>query len=141
MEEIDLLKNKLLGNCYSRISIGDTFDLCFDEFWLTSHNFSSADEDTINSRIAGFGPLSEAIDTGDIAKVTILATTLRKSITEVKLNPDASLELNFENGVRLRFTTDTEVVDWQWALTKNLQDPYIGFVICVFEQGKIKFNS
>jgi hypothetical protein len=33
--------------------------------------------------------------------------------------------LSFENGVTLMFTTNTDVVDWQWALNENGKDPYL----------------
>ncbi len=41
----------LLGNFYSRVSIGDTFDLYFDGFWLISQNISTSGEVILNNRL------------------------------------------------------------------------------------------
>lgn len=130
MRAIEILEEKLLGNFYSRISIGDTFDLCFENFCLISQNVLSPDEDTINQSISGYQPTGEAIDKEDIAKGTILTATLRKKVTEVSLNSYSSLELSFENGVRLKFTTDTEIMDWL-CLTLALDKVGGKFVIVV----------
>lgn len=141
MIAIEILEEKLLGNYYSRISIGDTFDLCFDNFWLISQNVLSPDEDSINQDLSGYQPTNEAIDKENIAKGAILTTTLRKEVTEVVLNFDSSLELRFENGVKLKFTTDTEIVDWQWAISENAQDPYLGCIVGVFEAGEVHLGN
>ncbi|ESP91528.1 MULTISPECIES: hypothetical protein [Pseudoalteromonas] len=141
MSDIEILEEKLLGNFYSRISIGDTFDLYFDSFWLISQNVISPDEEGLNRVISGYQPAKEAIDKEDIAKGIILTTTLRQKIAEVFLNSDLSLELSFENGVRLKFTTDTEIVDWQWAINENAQDPHIDCIVGVFEEGEIRHGN
>jgi len=131
----------LLGEFYSRISIGDTFDLCFDRFWLISHNVVSSDENALNKVITAYAPAVDSIDKEDIAKSIILAASLRKKINKVSLNPDSSLELCFENGVSIRFTTDTEIVDWQWAINEKGGDPYIGCSIGCFDAGKVEVGN
>ena len=138
MSIIDVLEEKLLGNFYSRISLGDTFDLYFDRFWLISQNVVSSDESILNKLVSDYPPSHEAIDKEDIAKCTILAATLRKKVIEVSLNPDSSLDLGFENGVRLLFTTDTEIVDWQWAINENAQDPYHSLIVGVLNSGEVQ---
>ncbi len=141
MSEIEILEEELLGNFYSRISLGDTFDLYFGNFWLIAQNVVSPDEVAINNRISEYSPASEAVDKDDVAKSTILTATLRKKITKISLNSDSSLELNFENGVKLTFTTDTEVVDWQWAINDEAQDPYLGCLLGVFDAGKVHLGN
>ena len=137
MSVIEILEERLLGSFYSRICVGDTFDLYFDGFWLISQNVVSKDEKYLNEKIiSGYEPADEAIDKEDISKILILATTLRKNITEVSLKTDASLEVAFENGVNLLFPTDTEIVDWQWAINENAQDPYSGCIVGVLESGE-----
>jgi hypothetical protein len=49
--------------------------------------------------------------------------------------------LSFENGVTLMFTTNTDVVDWQWALNENGKDPYLGFIVGCFNQGEVQVGS
>lgn len=48
MEAIEILKDKLIGNFYFRFSVGDTFDLYFDQFRLVSYNVIGSEEKQIN---------------------------------------------------------------------------------------------
>ncbi len=141
MSAIEVLEEKLLGNFYSRVSLGDTFDLYFDRFWLISQNMVSSDEAALNKLMSEYSTITEAIDKEDIAKATILTATLRKKVTKVVLNADSSLELSFENGVRLLFTTDTEIVDWQWAINEDAQDPYNSLIVGVLESGEVRLGN
>ena len=142
MNAIDILKEKLVGNFYSRISLGDTFDLCFDGFWLIAHNVVSNDEEQLNEQfIERYSSAAEAIDREDVAKSVVLCCTRRKKIVDVVLAPDSTLELIFENGISLSFPTSTETVDWQWAITVNGQEPHNGYLISVFESGEVQVGS
>ena len=115
MDEIEILKEKLVGNFYSRFSAGDKFDLYFDQFWLIAQNVVAPDEKQLNDTLfSKYPPANEAIDKEDIAKTVIISSTLRKNITGVALGSDSTLELVFENGVTLQFPTNTEIVDWHW---------------------------
>lgn len=142
MSVIEVLKEKLLGNFYSTFRVGDAFDLYFDGFWLIAHNVVSPDEDEINKQLSTvYQPASEAVDKEDVAKSVVLSSTLRKCITGVALLSDSSLELTFENGVKLLFPTNTEVVDWQWALNENANDPYLGCILGVFASGEAQLGN
>ena len=142
MSVIELLQEKLLGNFYSMFRVGDAFDLYFDGFWLIANNVASPDEDEINKQLTTiYQPASEAVDKEDVAKSIVLSSTLRKCINGVSLLPDSSLELTFENGVKLLFPTNTEVVDWQWALNENANDPYLGCIVGVFASGEAQLGN
>lgn len=134
MSVIEVLQEKLLGNFYSLFRVGSAYDLYFDDFWLIANNVISADEDDLNKRLLnGYQPATEAIDKEDVAKSIVLSATLQKKITNV--------ELTFENGVKLLFPTNTEIVDWQWAINENAHDPYLGFIVGVFESGEAQLGN
>ncbi len=142
MNIIEVLQEKLLGNFYSTFRVGDGFGLNFDGFWLISQNVVSADENALNDKLLNeYQPASEAIDKEDIAKSIVLSATLRKTISKVDLMPDSSLELTFDNGVKLLFPTNTEIVDWQWAINENAHDPYIDFIVGVFKSGEAQLGN
>ncbi len=142
MDVIEILEEKLVGNFYSRFSTGDTFDLYFDQFWLIAQNVIGSDENRLNVLLSGeYPPASEAIDKEDIAKTVIISSTLRKKITGVSLSSDSTLELVFENGVNLQFPTDTEIVDWHWAINEKGNDPYLGCVVGCFSPGEVQVGS
>ena len=116
MDAIEILKEKLVGNSYSRFSVGDTFDYDFDEFWLIAQNVVSSDDEHLNrAMLSKYKPAIEAIDKADISTSLVSCCTLRKEIIGLSLAKDATLVLTFENDVNLHFTTDTETVDWHWA--------------------------
>jgi len=142
MNIIEILQEKLLGNFYSTFRVGDSFGLNFDGFWLISQNVVSADENGLNDKLLNeYQPASEAIDKEDIAKSIVLSATLRKTISKVDLMPDSSLELTFGNGVKLLFPTNTEAVDWQWAINENAHDPYVDFIVGVFESDEAQLGN
>ncbi|MBB6342982.1 hypothetical protein HNP49_003170 [Pseudomonas fluvialis] len=142
MSAIQILKEKLVGNFYSRFSVGDAFDLYFDGFWLITNNIESPDEGSLNQQFAGtYQPTTEAIDKEDIAKTIILCSTLRKNIVDVTLSKDSALILKFENGVDLVFPTNTEIVDWHWAINENGNDPFLGCIVGCFSPGEIYIGN
>jgi hypothetical protein len=142
MEAIDILQEKLVGNFYSRFSVGDTFDLYFDGFWLVAQNVSTADEIALNNFLLNdYQPAKEAIDKEDVSKTTVICSTLRKVITEVFLAVDSTLTLVFENGVTLNFPTNTDIVDWHWALNENGADPYRSYIVGCFSSGEVLIGN
>jgi hypothetical protein len=142
MSVIEVLQKKLSGNFYSLFRVGDTFGLRFHDFWLIAHNVVSPDEKGLNMQLLSvYQPASEAVDKEYVAKSIVLSSTLRKIITNVALLPDSSLELTFENGVRLLFPTNTDIVDWQWALSENSHDPYLGFIVGAFDSGEARLGN
>ena len=140
MSAIEILHEKLLGNFYSLFRVGYTYGLDFDSFWLIANNVTCSDEEKLTEQLlAIYQPTGEAVDKEHVAKSIILASTLQKSITSVALLPDSSLELIFENGVKLLFPTDTEIVDWHWALNESSKEPYHGCIVCAFASGDVQW--
>lgn len=142
MGVIEILKDKLVGNYYSRFSAGDTFDLYFDGFWLISQNVVASEENKLNGLLfSEYQPANEAIDKEDVVKTVVISSTLRKIITGVSLNADSTLELVFENGVRLSFPTNTEIVDWHWAINEKGNSPYESCIVGCFSPGEVQVTS
>ena len=142
MEAIEILKKKLVGNFYSRFSVGDTWKLCFDDFWLIGHNVVSVDEGRLNDYLqSNYLPAQSAIDQENVSKSIIISSTQRKLVTEVTLNANSALTLTFENSVQLTFATGTGIVDWQWALNENGGDPYASHIVSCFNSGEVQVGS
>jgi len=80
MEALEIIQNKLIGNFYSRFSMGYTIDLYFDSFWLIAHNVTSSDERELNDfLLSEYMPAKEAIDNEDVSKSVIICSTLQKN--------------------------------------------------------------
>ncbi len=142
MEAIDILREKLLGNFYSRFSRGDTWDLYFDGFWLIAHEVISTEEKELNKYLMeNYKPAKEAIDKEDVAKSIVVSSCLRKGIVDISLDSDMALTIRFENGTQLTFPTNTDIVDWQWAINENGNDPYLGCIIGCFFAGEIQIGD
>jgi hypothetical protein len=142
MDAITILKEKLIGNFYSRFSVGDTYDLLFDHFWLISNGLRSPDEGSLNSYLFENYPATRGTsDKEDISKCTILAATRYRKILDLSLTTDCTLQLEFENNVVLQFPTNTEIVDWQWAINENGKSPYENCMVGCFWQGEMQVNA
>ena len=142
MDAITILNEKLVGNFYSRFSIGDTYDLSFDNFWLISNGLNSPDENSLNSYLfENYLATRGSVDKEDISKCTILAATRYRKILDLSLTTDCTLQLEFENNVVLQFPTSTEIVDWQWAINENGKSPYENCMVGCFWQGEIQVNA
>lgn len=142
MGAIEILEDKLVGNFYSRFSVGDTFDLCFDRYWLLSQDVVASEESKLNSLLfSEYQPASEAVDKEYVAKAVVVSSTLRKMVTGVSLGADSTLELDFDNGVRLTFPTHTEIVDWHWAINEEGNSPYENFIVGCFSPGEVEIAS
>lgn len=140
MSAIEVRQEKLLGSFYSLFRVGHAYGLYFDNFWLIANKVTCSDEEKLNGQLlAIYHPTGEAVDKEQVAKSIILASTLQKSITSVALLADSSLELIFENGVKLSFPTDTEVVDWYWALNETGNGRYHGCIVGAFASGDVKW--
>ena len=69
-----------------------------------------------------------------------MTANLRKTITNIKIDELKNLNLDFENGSRMKILTNTNIVDWQWCLNKSGKDPYIDYEIACFWAGEIKIG-
>ena len=122
---MDTVRENLCGNFYNVFSIGDIFTLRFPDCTLIAHEIRIEQEEAIDKAACEALPiLGEAVDRVNIAKAAVLAATQRSDVTSAELMGNSSLALAFENGIKLLFPTDTDIVDWQWALTKSGGCPY-----------------
>ena len=142
MEALQLLQNKLIGNFYSRFSSGDSFELRLDnDLWLIAQNIVNKDETTFNKFLEqGYQSYSDAIDQELIAKNISITALMRQEIIDAALDNDCALIITFKNGEELNLATDTDIVDWHWALKRTLGDPYGEFIVGCFNQGEVEIT-
>jgi hypothetical protein len=139
---LEILRQKLKGNFYSRFSAGDTWAFGFDGFWLIAQEIQSKDERQLNSHLLdSYVPAREAIDKECVAKSIVVSSCLRKNVVDVEVDWRSMLTIEFENGIRLVFPTNTDTVDWQWAINNNGGDPYLDCIIGCFHQDEIYVES
>jgi hypothetical protein len=120
-----LLHKHLIGNFYSNVSIGDVWGLCFDGVWLVAQSISANEESTLQETIEKtYAPAKSAVDKEYVSKAAIVASNMRREVTNVLIKSDCSLVLEFGNGYNLMLRTDTDIVDWQWCLSKKYGNPY-----------------
>jgi len=142
MAALEILRKMLIGNFYSRFSVGDTFDFYFDDYWLIAQDVTSSDERALNNFLLNeYKPAKEAVDKEDVSKTIIICSTLRKCVTDVCLESDSTLKLVFDNCVSLNFPTNTEIVDWHWAINEKANDPYESCIIGCFSPGEVVIGS
>ncbi|RTQ46750.1 hypothetical protein EJV47_20460 [Hymenobacter gummosus] len=132
------LTEALIGNFISGFRVGDWWCLYVGGYCLLAQEVVSADEPQLNQWYqTHYPPFADCVDKENISKTTVVAAHLRRIITEVALDNDYNLTLSFDNGRRLTLSTDTDIVDWQWALNETDNDPYISHIVACFGAGEI----
>ncbi len=142
MKPIDVLNNRLKGRGISRFSVGDTWELCFGNCWISAHNLISSDESLLNDwLLANYLPFQKAIDREAISKCLIVAALMQKEVVRVALDEACNLTISFEGNGKLILPTDTAIVDWQWSLSEEGSDPYMSYLVACFGEGEISLSE
>ncbi|GAK89586.1 hypothetical protein JCM19297_1414 [Nonlabens ulvanivorans] len=140
MTSIEILNKLLIGNVITGYSISDWFCIYLHDYYLVCQNFTSPDELEVNESLRkSYAKTELTIDKDNVAKCTILAANIRKEIIAVQVNELSEINICFKNGSDLLIKTDTTIVDWQWCINKNGNDPYnYKNEIACFWKGKIE---
>lgn len=142
MRALEILKSKLVGSFISRFSVGDTWDLYIDGYWLVAQEVISEDEDYINKFFENdYSHFKTTVDKGYISKCAIVAAAMRREIIGVELDELYNLKIRFDNNFSLLFPTNVEIADWQWCLNDNGADPYTNYLVGCFRESEIQVNE
>lgn len=142
MQALEILKSKLIGSFISRFSVGDTWDLYVDSYWLVAQEVVSKDEDFLNEFLKGnCHYFVSTVDKEYISKCAIVAAAMRREIVSVELDELYNLKIEFDNNFSMLFPTNVGVVDWQWCLNDNGADPYNNYLVACFWEGEIQINE
>lgn len=142
MNPLDVLNGRLKGNFISRFSVGDTWELCFGDCWISAHNLISSDESLLNDLLTvNYLPFKKAIDQENVSKCIIVAALMQKEVISVALDEACNLTIRFEDNGKLMLPTDTAIVDWQWSLSKEGSDPYVSYLVACFGEGEISLSE
>jgi len=140
--DLEILNEKLLGEFISRFSVGDTWDMCIGNFWLSAHTIEFKEESKITAFLKeNYNEFNYSVDKEDVSKSTIMAANLRKTIIQISLDKMKNLTIDFENGSTLKILTNTDVVDWQWCINLSGKDPYMDYEIACFWAGETKIKE
>jgi hypothetical protein len=142
MQAIDILRDKLIGQFISRFSIGDTWDLAIGEYWLIAQEVVSKNEAPLNEWLQNnYSLFNSTVDKEQISKSAVIASLLRREITDIKLDDVYNLVIEFEEGAELIVLTNTNIVDWQWFLNRSGNDPYKEYLVAYFGEGEIAVSD
>jgi len=118
MTDIELIKKHILGDFIINFSSGSNgwsiqFSDC--QYVLCSQNVISSDEVKLNELYKEhYSVIDKTTDKEDIANPRYPYLLYAKK----------NLEIFFENGISIIYTTDMDIVDWQWAFTSDGKCPY-----------------
>jgi len=138
MPALEILKSKLIGNYLSNIAMGDCWTLRFQRYSIVAQNIISKDEELFNNWMDSNYPLYRTtVDKVNIAKCAILASYMRRLVTDIHLDGAYNLGIQFEDGGELVIPVTESVVDWQWALNMTGKPPYSDYLVACFFEGEI----
>lgn len=123
------------------VEIGDTWRLSFDDFVLRAQEIRTGEAPVIARALAGTDCWnSVVVDRDDVPIAVAVLALRRKPVASVDVYDDATLRLHFAPGEALVIPTDTETVDWQWAISATDNDPYHSFRVACFRRGEIAID-
>lgn len=142
MQALDILRSKLLGSFISRFSVGDTWDLYINGYWLVAQDVLSEDENFLNKLLEeNYSYFNNTTDKEYISKSAIVTAAMRREIVNVELDSICNLEIEFDNKLKLIVPADTDSVDWQWCLNETGADPYRDYLVACFWKSEIQINQ
>lgn len=125
-EATQRLTRMITGAHITGFETGDIWTLKLENAYrIAFHTMSSTKEDLINQALRNVDQeMLECTDPEEVSWAALLASVTRRAVLKASVENDASLTLRFEHGVTITIRSDTDVVDWQWCITKNATDPY-----------------
>lgn len=115
-----LSKERVLG-----FEVGDCWCLRFADWYLLSQEIASSKEGSISLAIKTAEPeILNCVDAYQVAQSAIVASIMRREISDISLDKDANLTLMFDGKIDVIFLSDVDIVDWQWCVSKSDRDPY-----------------
>ena len=137
-----LLEEIFVGNFYSYVGLGDTWEFLFDRFYLIAQEITAPEEEKLNKLLLDNAPsFLDTVDKEDVAKLTIAKRNSRKEIKKISIKNDSSLVLTFDKERELCFTTSTDIVDWQWCINESGKTPYEDLIVACLFSGEIEINN
>ena len=135
----ELLKKMLIGNSYLRVCVGDCWGFYFnDGLCLVSQDVSSPEDENLNRLLAHAEPsILDGIDPEYITQGIIIHRNMRQEVSDITLADDGSLTLIFDQNRCICLTVDTDIVDWQWALSHTGGDPYAEYIVGCFWKNEV----
>lgn len=142
-EPIKTLKDLLLGNTYSVVSVGDWWSLALSSgHWLVAQEIKSSFDSELRSLLSGSSqPILDAVDPEDIPTAVAVLRNRRREITDVTLEADGALHLSFDQNWKLCLSTDTDIVDWHWCVNETGGSPYSNLLVACFEPGSVQIGT
>ena len=137
------LESALLGESIHRVCFGEWWALQLSNgLWVVAQNLVAPEEADIRAVLATtVATARDAVDPETIPKGVAVLRRMRRRIVALDVREDASLHIELEGMRELRITTDSPIVDWQWALNRSGADPYRDFELACFASGEIELHG
>lgn len=139
---VTVLRDCLIGNAFTTVSVGDWWALSFDRgFWVVAQELAFPETPTISALLEKADPpVLDGVDPDRVAQAVVIMRNLRRPVTDVSLSSDGALNLAFGDR-QMSVTTGTDVVDWQWCLNRSGADPYSDFIVACFWPGQVQVSE
>ena len=144
VEAQTLLSAELVGQYISRVSLGDTWDLCFsNDSQLVCQVLDSPSFSELSENLWASAPhLLKRVDPEEVPMAAILVGSMRREVSSVKVDSDGVLTIHLESDLSLVARVDTPVVDWQWSWGDEPQVPYhTPFRLACFWSGELSLRD
>ena len=141
-EALETLRSYMPGRYISSLHCNDIFHMGYCDLYLEAQDVRFPEEGHLNNLLReNFPYVLEGIDPEFVAKNALISNRMRSVVKDVKISEDGSLTLYFNDCPEMILTTDTEIVDWQWSLSKTGETPFLGYMVACFDRGIVQVST
>ena len=116
----------LRGESIVHVEVNDIWAMFFsNDLWLLAQEIRCLGERELGDILATHAPhLLSGVDPQNVPRVALLYSFTRHLVTACSVLEDGQLSIQFGVSRELILPSDTDIVDWQWCLSKSCADPY-----------------
>lgn len=136
---VEKLKGLLVGSWFTHVEYEEQWRLRTEsQVWLIAQSVRVSFEGEIEAALRARDPsLLQTVDAGLAPRAAAVFRMLRYPIDEVRLDREGALGLRIAGGW-LTAEVDTDIVDWQWSVSRTRQMPFVGFDVARIWRGSVE---
>jgi Family of unknown function (DUF6188) len=116
----------LLGESIHELRASTLWEMRFsNDIWLVAYEISCSQEKLLRAVLERHMPEMVArIDSERVPQAALLFSFMMHPLTAAVVNEAGELRLEFGDTRAFTVRSDTEIVDWQWCISRTCSDPY-----------------
>jgi len=126
VEATQAVTRLLLGESIHELRASTLWEMRFsNDVWLLAHEVSCSQEKQLCAVLERHMPeMVTRIDSERVPQAALSFSFMMHPLTAAIVNKAGELRLEFGDTRAVIVRSDTEIVDWQWCISRTCSDPY-----------------